>query len=144
MGLLVPLVEHVREHGRGTVLGGCGVVLSADTLVVPDLLFVSQERRHIFGETYIEGAPDLLAEVLSTASDRIDRVLKHRLYARYGVSHYWLAHPVEERVRAYELGQDGAYELVAEGHGSEAFSAPPFPDLTIQLADLWDDLSDGD
>jgi hypothetical protein len=58
------------------------------------------------------------------------------------VPHYWLVHPVQEWIRACELGVDGFYELVAEGHEADAFSAPPFPDLTVQISELWDDLSD--
>ena len=142
MGLLLPLAQHVREHSSGTVLGGCGVALSADTLVVRDILFVSRERREIIGEEYIEGAPDLLAEIISSASTRIDRGLKRALYAKHGVRYFWLAHPIEEWIRAYELGEDGAYELVAEAHKDAAFSAPPFPDLTIRLAELWDEFAD--
>jgi Uma2 family endonuclease len=69
-------------------------------------------------------------------------VLTCDLYARYGVRHYRLVHPTEEWVRAFELGADGTYELVAEGHQTDAFSAPPFPALTIQLGELWDDLAD--
>ncbi|MGE3272728.1 MAG: Uma2 family endonuclease, partial [Chloroflexota bacterium] len=104
---------------------------------VPDILFVSRERRSIVGEAYIDGAPDLLGEIISPTTDIIDRVRKRDLYARHGVRHYWLAHPEEEWLRAYELGADGHYDLVAEGHGNMAFSAPPFPSLTLQLGRLW-------
>jgi Uma2 family endonuclease len=138
----MPLAEQADKQRRGMVIGGCGVVLSAETLVVPDLLFVSRERLSILGEQYIEGAPDLLAEILTSSSASLDQVLRRSLYARYGVKHYWLAHPIEEWVRAYELGADGSYELVAEAHKNEVFSAPPFPDLLIRLSDLWDDLGD--
>ena len=140
--LLMPLAEQVCKRRLGVLLGGCGVVLYAETLVVPDLLFVSRERRHILGEKYAEGPPDLLAEIISPSSTRRDQETKRDLYARYKVPYYWLVHPTEEWIRAYELGADGAYELVAEAHERETFSAPPFPDLTIQLSDLWDDLSD--
>ena len=140
--LLMPLYGWVHDQDRGLLIGGCGVVLSADTVVVPDIVFVSRERRDILGKKYIEGAPDLLAEVISPLSARLDRGARRALYARFHVRHYWLVHPIEEWIRAYELGADGSYELVAEAHKDEAFSAPPFPDPTIQLAELWDDFAD--
>ena len=140
--LLMPLYAQVRDQDRGLLIGGCGVVLSAETLVVPDMLFVSRERQHILDDNYIEGAPDLLAEIVSSSSVRIDLVLKRAIYAKHGVRYYWIAHPVQQWIRAYELGADGSYELVAVAHKDEAFSAPPFPDLTIQLAELWDDFAD--
>src|SRR5687768_5527080 len=98
--LLMPLYEQVRDQDRGLLIRGCGVVLSAETLVVPDMLFVSRERMHILGEMYIEGAPDLLAEIISSSSARVDLVLKRDLYAKYKVPYYWLVHPIQEWVRA--------------------------------------------
>jgi Uma2 family endonuclease len=134
----MPLYRRVREEEHGLLLGPCGVVLSADTLVIPDMLFVSRERREILGEAYIEGPPDLVAEIVSMYSATQDRTHRRDLYARHGVRHYWLVEPIEKSVRAYELGADGFYELIAEAHGTDTFVASPFPNLAIQLADLWD------
>jgi Uma2 family endonuclease len=137
--LIYPVLAQIREDREGLLLGGCGVVLSGHTLIVPDLLFVSHERMHLLGEKYIEGAPDMLGEIISPASQMIDTVDKRALYAKHGVRYYWLIHPHEEWLRVYELSADGQYELVAEGHGDMTLSAPPFPDLPIQLAQLWKD-----
>jgi Uma2 family endonuclease len=134
---------HTRAGRLGEVFTApFDVVLANDAIVEPDIVYVSRARRRILTDPNVQGAPDLVVEVISPSTTRRDQETKRDLYARYGVRYYWLAHPVQEWVRAYELGKDGAYELVAEGHKDEAFSAPPFPDLTIQLAELWDDLSD--
>ena len=45
-------------------------------------------------------------------------------------------------MQGYQLGDDGLYVLTATARGVETFAAPPFPDLTIHLAALWDDLGD--
>jgi Uma2 family endonuclease len=132
----------VEEQGRGTLLGTCGVVLSPETLVIPNLLFISRDRRHLFGETYVEGPPDLVAEILSAASARFDRIVKRDLDAKHGVRHYWVVEPNERWMRAYELGADGFYELVAKGHGARHVVAPPFPELVIRLGHLWDAVVD--
>lgn len=137
--LIYPVLAPIREDREGLLLSGCGVVLSNQTLVVPDLLFVSHARRHIIGEKYIEGAPDLLGEIISPSTQRIDPTHKRVLYAKHGVRYYWLIHPHEEWLRAYELGADGQYELVAKGQGDMTFSAPPFSDLTFRLSFLWDE-----
>jgi Uma2 family endonuclease len=136
--ILFSLWQPVREQKRGLLLGGCGVILAPETIVEPDILFVSRERRSILGKQYIEGPPDLIAEVISPRSARIDQIVRRNLYARHGVRHFWLVHPAERWVRAYTLGGDGAYELNAEAHGDERFSAPPFTDLPIELAGVWD------
>lgn len=136
--ILFSLWQPVREQKRGLLLGGCGVILAPDTIVEPDILFVSRAQRSILGKEYIEGPPDLIGEVISPSSARIDQILRRDLYARHGVRHYWLIHPAQRWARAYTLGADGTYELVAEAHGDEAFAAPPFTDLPIQLAKVWD------
>jgi Uma2 family endonuclease len=60
-------------------------------------VFVSNAHLEIVRDQ-IWGAPDLVAEVLSTATRRRDRTLKWRWYRRYGVREYWLIDPVERSV----------------------------------------------
>jgi Uma2 family endonuclease len=136
--LLMHLGEPVRQQHLGMLIGGCGVVLSAETLIVPDILYIGRARSAIIEDEYINGAPDLIVEIISPSSARIDQGARRDLYAKHGVQHYWLVHPIEEWIRAFELGADGTYELVAEGNAKATFSAPPFPDLAINLAELWD------
>src|SRR4051795_1586084 len=87
--LLYRLHQPVRDQRRGVMLGGCGVVLSAEALIVPDILYVSQERWHIIADDYVRGAPDLLVERISPLSARIVQNVRRDLYARHGVRHYW-------------------------------------------------------
>jgi Uma2 family endonuclease len=56
----------------------------------PDIMFVKQERLHLLGETEIFGPADLVIEVVSPGSRRLDFVDKREVYANYGVSEYWL------------------------------------------------------
>ena len=138
--LSMALDSHVRPQRLGEVfIAPTDVVLARDAIVEPDILYISRARRHIITEPNVQGAPDLVVEVISPSSVTRDQETKRDLYAKYEVPHYWLVHPTERRVRAYDLGKDRQYELVAEGHKDDAFSAPPFPDLTIRLGELWDD-----
>ena len=127
--------SHVRPRRLGEVfIAPYDVVLANDAIVQPDVVYVSRARRSIITEPNVQGAPDLVVEVISPSSTRRDQETKRDLYAKYKVPHYWLVHPVKEWIRAYELGEDGSYELVAEAHKDEAFSAPPFLDLTVQIS----------
>ena len=140
MNLSTVLNVHVRAGGLGKVLAAPTDLKFADpSIVQPDILYIRQAARGIITTQNIQGAPDLVVEIISPSSTRTDLEIKRDLYARYGVRNYWVAHPQEEWLRAYELGADGQYELVAEGQGDMLFSAPPFTDLTIRLAELWED-----
>jgi Uma2 family endonuclease len=87
----------VRDLGR-VFLAPCDVVLSNEDVVQPDLLFISRERSQIITERNIAGAPDLIVEILSPHTRKLDRILKRRLYARYGVQEYWLVDPATRTV----------------------------------------------
>ena len=70
MNLSTPLDVHVREHNLGAVYAAeTGFVLASDpdTVRAPDVSFVRRERIEEVGdvESFIPGAPDLAAEVVS-------------------------------------------------------------------------------
>jgi Uma2 family endonuclease len=134
---------HVRAGKLGAVFAApTDVVFANDSIVEPDIVYISRARRAIVTDPNVQGAPDLVVEIISPSSTRTDQETKRDLYAKYGVQHYWLVHPIEEWIRAFDLNADGTYELVAEGNARATFSAPPFPDLAINLAELWDPFPD--
>lgn len=92
----------VKEHRRGVVLSApCGVRLPGQPVPVqPDILFVRAERRDIIGEEYVEGAPDLVVEILSPSNWLYDRTEKFRAYEDAGVPEYWI---VDYRARTIEV-----------------------------------------
>lgn len=87
------------------------VRLSPHNFVVPDLVFVSKARAHIVREGLIDGAPDLIVEIISLSSTRRDRVTKPALYAMAGVREYWIVDPESRTVDVFRL-QDGRYERI--------------------------------
>jgi Uma2 family endonuclease len=134
--LIFILHAHVREQGLGEVFTRVDVILDQRTVVVPDIVFVARERAGIVTERAIEGAPDLIVEILSPGTIRRDRVAKRNAYARHGVRHCWLVDPVETTLEDFEL-IEGAYHLVAAVAEEEDFRPGLFPDLVIPLPELW-------
>ena len=101
----------VKEHDLGRVFFAPFDVLFSDTDVVqPDLLFVSKDRYHIRTPANIQGAPDLVVEVLSPSSSRRDWGYKRELYARHGVREYWVIDPTNRIVSVMTL-RDGVLEI---------------------------------
>ncbi len=71
--------------------------------VQPDVLFIAQARREIIKSKFIEGAPDLIVEVLSPSTTRVDRSIKFGAYERAGVREYWIANPKPRSIEVYTL-----------------------------------------
>ena len=76
---------------------------------VPDLLFVSTGRLHIIMATEVEGAPDLIIEIVSPDSSARDWRDKYLEYEATGVREYWVIDPIAERLETYVLGADARY-----------------------------------
>jgi Uma2 family endonuclease len=112
------------------------IVLDDHTVVVPDLAYVSNENRARLTDKNIRGAPDLIAEILSPSTARMDRVLKLNRFAAHGVPHYWIIDPENETLEALVLDPPGY--RVAAALGREAVFEPAlFPGLQIPLTKLF-------
>lgn len=108
------------------------VVLSADTVLQPDLLVAA---RADFTKRDLPMAPLLAVEVLSPSTRRIDLMLKFSRFEAAGCAAYWVVDPDTPSLIAWEL-QDGAYTQVAKVTGTEpARLTSPF-DVTVVPADL--------
>ena len=135
MNLSRILANYAAEGDRGYVITAPMDVVLADTTVVqPDLLFVRKERERIIKENFVEGPPELVVEILSAGSEKLDRRTKLKQYALFGVWEYWL---VDYKARALEqyVLQGQIYER--SGVYVEDFSSALFPSLTIHLPDVF-------
>ncbi len=93
-------VGFLRRNPLGRLFHApCEVVLSEHDIVQPDLLFISKERFGILTAKNVQGAPDLVIEILSDNTSRRDKTLKLGIYERSGVLEYWLVDPQRQTVR---------------------------------------------
>jgi len=127
----------VRETGAGSVYHApLDVVLSSENVVQPDILFISRQRAHIITENNVQGAPDLVIEILSPATADRDRTYKRTLYARYGVAEYWLVDPMRSAVEVLTLGERG-FEQVGQYGRDEVLRSPLLAGLAIDLREVF-------
>jgi Uma2 family endonuclease len=132
--IFVALHQFVAAHSLGLVrIAPYDVVLSNYDVAQPDILFVSNRRSHIVTAANIQGAPDLIVEVLSPGTQQYDRGYKRTLYARHGVREYWLVDPDAERVEVLvEGGEAGLTPAAAYGR-ADTLVSPLLAGLSLDL-----------
>jgi len=72
-----------------------------DTVCQPDIVVICDNSK--LDEKGCKGAPDLVVEILSPSSLRMDRVIKLEKYRQAGVREYWIVDPETRSVEAYVL-----------------------------------------
>jgi Uma2 family endonuclease len=136
MNLSAQLWYFVRQHDLGEVfIAPCDVVLAPSIVLEPDIVFVSRARRSILKVACIEGAPDLVVEVVSESSRLMDRFVKRDRYAEFGVPEYWLLDPFEPRIEVLRL-EAGKYRVVGSFGPGDTLESPTFPGLRIAVSSL--------
>jgi Uma2 family endonuclease len=104
------LLAYLNGLKKGLVLTApVDVYLDTENILQPDIVWVSLERKSILAENNIQGAPDLVVEVLSPRTAKNDRVKKFHLYERHGVKEYWIVDP-EALLLEHWVLQDGKYQ----------------------------------
>ena len=102
----------------------------------PDLLFVSAERQHILSERGVNGAPDVVVEVLSESTRQRDLNVKLPVYARNGVREMWVADLRNGTVSKY-VG-DGETLTLAQVYGpDDILTSDALPGVAIDLAPIF-------
>ena len=141
VGLLVRGVapDRPRRSGAWAFVAPLDVHLADHSVVQPDVIYVSPARKGIL-QTWIEGAPDLLIEVLSPGTARNDRGEKLRLYAENDVREYWIVDPFERQIEF--LRNEGGQFVVVVPEGCRVPARRRFPRSAWTCIELWQDVAE--
>ncbi len=107
-----------------------------ENVVQPDILFISKDRSGIVGEKNVQGAPDLVVEIISENSAYRDMVQKKKLYAKFGVKEYWIVIPEGEEIEIYTL-KDNTYQLYKAYSKDNTLESPLLRGLTLKVMDIF-------
>ena len=126
------LMLQIEERGLGQVFDApVDLIFSRTRTLQPDLLVVRSERTNFITERGIETAPDLVIEILSPSTERIDRERKSKLYAEEGVREFWIVDGPNHCFEVYALG-DASFQLAGRyGPGARVVSTVFDIDLEV-------------
>ncbi len=129
----------VSRQNLGLVLyAPVDVCLGETETYQPDILFISKERMGIVESARINGAPDLVVEILSPATAYYDLRKKFKIYERYGVKEYWIVDPEDKSVQVFIL-KDGKFTLDQEMGKTGTVSSRLLSGFTVRLVSIFED-----
>lgn len=137
LNLVMILQTFIRSSSLGRVrFAPLDVVLSEYDVAQPDILFVSNSRSDIVTEANIQGAPDLVVEILSPGTAAHDLGYKQALYGGHGVREYWIVDPEAEAIEVLGESSDGL-TLLGTYRLGQIMTSPLLEGLAIDLQEIF-------
>jgi len=137
--LQIELGLYLKGNPIGILVPGTGAVFSDHDAVIPDLVFVRNERwNEVTSGQKITGPPDIVVEIVSpgTESQRRDLLVKRQLYGKYGIREYWIVDPKNSNVLIFRLlGQ--TLEQIPILTSDDELSSPILPDFHLRVGTIF-------
>ena len=109
----------------------------AGDVLVPDLAGWRSDRGpNLMAHAHITHTPDWVCEILSKSTEKIDRGLKQRIYARQGVPYLWFADPIKRTLEVSRLAAGMFVPLLTVKDDAIA-TAEPFEAVPFPLKRIW-------
>jgi Uma2 family endonuclease len=140
---LLQLASEMNIYLRGNPIGrvnwGVGVIFDQFNGVIPDLVYLSNERMKTVGGNRLSGAPEIVVEVLSPGSrnEARDRTVKRQLYHENGVSEYWILDLDAKCVEIHIAGRTGGFQSKVVLHENDAITTVLLPGFAFPVANLF-------
>jgi Uma2 family endonuclease len=142
--ILDNLIWHIKNYLASNSVGKAwstpGVIFDNYNAVIPDLVFVSNERLGQVASTEkVTGAPDLAIEVLSPGAENLrrDRSMKLKTYGKFGVSEYWIVDGFQRLVEVYHLAV-GDLTLTTVLRFSDELTSALLPGFTCEFRQIFE------
>jgi Uma2 family endonuclease len=126
-----------QESNKGVVvLSPMDVRLDEGNVFQPDLIFISESRIAEIVKDRVEGAPDLVLEILSPSTAYYDLRQKKNIYEKYGVKEYIIIDPIEQSAELYTL-IDSVYSLQQRAEKTDQLNSLILPGLALNLSEIF-------
>lgn len=126
------LTMHVLQNKLGKVVTTpMDTKFNENNVFQPDILFVQQDRLAIINKI-VDGAPDLVVEILSPANDAKEMSYKKYIYETSGVKEYWIIN-IEQQTLIQYLLIDNELHRQKQLTITDTLQAVAVPNFTIKL-----------
>jgi Uma2 family endonuclease len=105
--------------------------------VEPDLVFFRKGNEPQSGDKYFVGVPDLVIEVLSPKSRRVDQGTKLEIYQEAGIPEYWMVDPLARTVLIYRLDEERVYAEWARVGEGKTVTSVVLPGLKLSVSAIF-------
>jgi len=139
LNLEVALSNYLSAHRAGILVPGAGAIFSNYDAVIPDLVFVRNERwSEVVSDNKFTAGLDLVIEILSPGKENRDRdlLVKRQLYAKYGITEYWVVDSENRSVEVYR-SRGAVLESVASRHTGDQATTPLLPDFRLDVTAIF-------
>jgi Uma2 family endonuclease len=131
-------VRYLDKYAGGRVyVAPFDVYLTDLNVYQPDIVFVSKDRKSILTDQGTEGAPDLVIEILSPRTAKLDRGVKRDIYARTGVQELWIVDPERQQIEVYDLPKN-ADAPAATYRKRQSVKSKLLPKFSVSVAKIFD------
>ena len=131
------LRQFVYERNLGEIIHSpIDVYFTEEDVFQPDIIFISKKRLNIIGETKIEGAPDLIIEILSPSTAYYDLGRKYEVYEKSGVKEYWIIHPERKSIEIYQ-NEGGQFRLIQTAKEKDTVNSSLLKDFELNLEKIF-------
>ncbi len=107
------------------------------SMVQPDLMIICDLEEKLGDDDYYKGVPELIVEILSESTQRVDMIKKLDLYSVCGVKEYWIVNPRNKEVTVYQF-KDSNIQKSKTFKTNETIQSFIFEDLVLQLNDIFE------
>ena len=105
------------------------------TVVQPDICVICDLSK--IDEKGCLGAPDMIIEILSPSTSKMDVKDKFNIYQQSGVKEYWIVHPEEKLIEQFLLNEKGVYILQKMYTEDDNISVCVLDNYTIPLKEIF-------
>ena len=103
--------------------------------VQPDLVVICDKNK--LDERGCKGSPDLVVEILSPSTSKLDKQIKKKIYEKFNVTEYWIVDPLNENVEVFVL-IEGKYTESHVFEKNDEVKVAIFEDFTMKLNYIFD------